>query len=322
MHCLPLLYRTHASDMLLPLRLLSYLDLVRGFVAVGRRMSITLAAQDLCLTQSAVSRQINSLEEHLGVKLLVRSHRAISFTQEGALLFRSADSALLNLQDVLGKIRTDGAHRPVMLSASIGLTGLWLLPRLSRFQKCYPGIDLRISANNRVVDLRHEGIDLAIRYTTRPLAPEGAIHLFGESIAPVASPSLGIKALRSAQALSKVPLLEFDDPARPWLQWKDWFEKMGCNQSKQQGMIHFNQYDQLIQAALEGQGIALGRLELIQQVIDAGRLIILPQPRVHAEASHGYWLIRALDSPRDDVSKVEAWIKQEAFHTAALATAC
>ena len=144
--------------MSLPLVRLPSLDLIRGFVAVGRRMSITLASQDLCLTQSAVSRQIGALEEQLGVKLLVRGYRSIAFTAEGERLFRSADGAVQQMQDVMGEIHTTGVLRPVMLSASIGVTGLWLLPRLSRFQKLHPGVDLRVSANNRVADLRSDGI--------------------------------------------------------------------------------------------------------------------------------------------------------------------
>src|ERR1700761_7283863 len=170
---------------------LASLDLVRGFVAVGRRMSITLAARDLCLTQSAVSRQVHALEAQLGVPLLLRGYRSIAFTPEGERLFRSADGALQQLQDVMGDIGTHGAQRPVTLSASIGFTGLWLLPRLSHFQQAHPGVDLRVSASDRVADLRNDGIDLAIRYASAAAAPEGALRLFGESIAPVAHPSLG-----------------------------------------------------------------------------------------------------------------------------------
>jgi LysR family transcriptional regulator, glycine cleavage system transcriptional activator len=298
--------------MSLPLVRLSFMDLLRGFVAVGRRMSITLAAQDLCLTQSAVSRQINALEEQLGVKLLVRGHRSILFTPDGARLFRSADSAVQQLQDVLGEIRSDGAQRPVVLSACIGFTGLWLLPRLSRFQQLHPGVDLRVSANNRVVDLRHEGIDLAVRYTSPSLVPSDAVHLFGESVAPVVHPSLGIKSLRSAQALAKAPLLEFDDPQRPWLQWADWIGAAGWSTVKPHSVLHFNQYDQVIQAALNGQGIALGRLELIRPLLDAKRLIQLAPPNSQTEAMRGYWLIQANDHAKADVHKVAAWIEDEA----------
>jgi DNA-binding transcriptional LysR family regulator len=94
--------------MSLPLARLSSLDLIRGFVAVGRRMCITLASQDLCLTQSAVSRQISALEDQMGVKLLLRGYRSIAFTSEGERLFRSADAAVRQLQDAMGEIRTAG----------------------------------------------------------------------------------------------------------------------------------------------------------------------------------------------------------------------
>ena len=298
--------------MSLPLVRLSSLDLIRGFVAVGRRMSITLASQDLCLTQSAVSRQINALEEQLGVKLLVRGYRRISFTAEGERLFRSADGAVQQLQDVLGEIHTTGVQRPVMLSASIGVTGLWLLPRLSRLQKRHPGVDLRVSANDRVADLRHDGIDLAIRYTTPARAPQGATRLFGHSMAPVAHPSLGLKSLRSAQALSKLSLLEFDAPSHPWLQWRDWLHAVGWADAKPKSILRFNQYDQVIQAALDGQGIALGRLELIQPLLDERRLVLLAAPKGRGESPHAYWLIRANEQPREDVRRVAAWIEAEA----------
>jgi LysR family glycine cleavage system transcriptional activator len=296
----------------LPLVRLSSLDLIRGFVAVGRRMSITLASQDLCLTQSAVSRQINALEAQLGVRLLVRGYRSIAFTDEGERLFRSADGAIQQLQDVLGDISATGVPRPVTLSATIGITGLWLLPRLSRFQKLHPGVDLRVSASNRVADLRNDGIDLAIRYTTPSDAPEGAIRLFGESIAPVAHPSLGLKSLGSAQALSKLNLLEFDNPQYPWLQWHDWLGAMGWPDPKPQGFLRFNQYDQVIQAALGGQGVALGRLELIRPLLDERRLVRVAPPRHKTEAAHAYWLIQAVADPRDDVRRMADWIVSEA----------
>ena len=298
--------------MSLPLVRLAFLDLIRGFVAVGRRMSITVAAQDLCLTQSAVSRQVNALEERLGVKLLVRGFRSISFTPEGERLFRSADGAVQQLQDVLGEINTIGVVRPVMLSASIGVTGLWLLPRLNQFQRLHPGVDLRLSANDRVADLRHEGIDLAIRYASSALAPEGATRLFGQAIAPVAHPSLGIQSLRSARALSKFALLEFDNPKYPWLQWSDWLGAVGWADVKPKSVLHFNQYDLVIQAALDAQGIALGRLELVQPLLDDGRLVLLAPARQTIASDHAYWLIRADTNARQHVRRVARWIEEEA----------
>ncbi|MCE1193903.1 MAG: LysR substrate-binding domain-containing protein [Acidovorax sp.] len=293
------------------------LDLVRGFVAVGRRMSITQAAQDLCLTQSAVSRQVAALEAQLGVRLLLRGHRSIAFTPEGERLFRSADGALQQLQDVLGSLSTRGAPRPVTLSASIGVTGLWLLPRLSRLQQRHPAVDLRVSANNRLADLRSDGIDLAIRYAPAEAVPEGARWLFGETVAPVISPALVGRPIATAQELQGLKLLEFDDPRHPWLQWQGWAAALGWRPLQPQGVLRFNQYDQVIQAALAGQGVALGRLELIRPLLADGRLVLAAQSHCTVRAGHAFWLLQAQPQPSDDVRRVAAWIEAEAEAEAA-----
>lgn len=288
------------------------LDLIRGFVAVGRRMSITLAARDLFLTQSAVSRQIHALERHIGVPLLVRGHRSITFTAEGERLFRSADGSIQQLQDVIGELRTTGRLRPVTISAATGFVALWLLPRLGRLQRIHPQIDVRVSANNQLVDLRNEGIDLAIRYTDARRAPPGSSHLFGEIVAPVASASLGLKPIRSANAFGKLTLLEFDDPRAPWLHWQTWLESTGWSGARIGHYLRFNQYDMVIQAAIAGQGVALGRMHLVRHLIDEGRLVWLATPRQSSSATHAYWLVRAADQQRSDVRVVADWIESQA----------
>ncbi|NUU01499.1 LysR substrate-binding domain-containing protein [Herbaspirillum robiniae] len=300
--------------MSLPLLKLPSLDLLRGFVAAGRRMSITLAAQDLCLTQSAVSRQIHALEEFMGVRLLVRGHRSIAFTAEGERLFRSADAVLQQLQDVLGELRAGQAARPVTVTASIGVTGLWLLPRLSRLQQRLPGIDVRVAASDSLADLRHDGIDLAIRYTTEAGAPPGARRLFGESVAPVAHPLLLEKSGKKAapaSLLADAPLLEFDHPS-PWLQWQQWQDWTVLAAGGKRGMLRFNQYDLVIRAALAGQGVALGRIELIRPLLESGQLAMLAEPRAQAEDGHAYWLLHTEAEPRREVLQVAEWICAEA----------
>ena len=300
--------------MSLPLLKLASLDLVRGFVAVGRRMSITHAAEDLCLTQSAVSRQIGALEAHLGVRLFTRGYRAITFTAEGERLFRSADGAVQQLQDAMGELSAGGEASPVVLSASIGVTGLWLLPRLSRFQAAHPGIDLRVSASDRVVDLRHDDIDLAIRYARDKAPAIDALRLFGETVVAVAHPSFGADALRSRQALARHTLLDIDPPRghlRPaWLQWSTWLAQRGWPAAKPRGVLRFNQYDQIIHAALAGQGLALGRLPLLQPLIDEGRLVVVDPART--ETDYAYWLLQADSAPRTAVRHVAEWIAAEA----------
>ena len=242
-------------------------DSLRGFVAVGRRMSITLAAGDLFLTQSAVSRQIHGLETALGVKLFERTHRAIRFTPEGEQLFVAADSAMQQLQDALGVLEDNVRRRPVTITASIGFVGLWLLPRLGAFQQAYPEIEVRISANNQIVDVRKDGLDIAIRYGEERLMPPGASRLFGETVFPVAHPSLGMKRLDSAELIERSTLLEFEgDSSFAW-QWSNWLESQGWAGIKPKGTLRFNLYDQLIHAAVAGQGIALGKGQIIAPML-------------------------------------------------------
>ena len=291
---------------------LASLDLLRGFVAVGRRMSITLAAEDLHITQSAVSRQIRTLEDLLGVKLLTRGHRSISFTPEGDRLFRIANSAVQQLQDAIGDIGVRGARQPVTITCTIGIAGLWLLPRLRDFQQDHPGIDVRISATDKVEDLRGEGIDLAIRYCTQETASDAAERLFGEMIAPVAHPTLGIASLDTPNILERHVLLEFDGPNFPWLQWREWLTSQGWKTFKPKGTLRFNQYDQVISAAIAGQGIALGRLKLLGPMLSDGRLAVLRGSRASPTTSHAYWLLKARPIPRPDVLTTALWIKSQA----------
>lgn len=285
------------------------LDLIKGFVAVGRRLSITRAAEDLCLTQSAVSRQVQALEEAVGCQLLVRRHRALSFTPDGECLFREADRMLQHLQETLAKLNR--SHRPVTINASIGVTSLWLLPRLGSLQRRHPEIDLRVMANNRLLDPRTEAMDLTIRYCRPAAAPEGALRLFGESIAPVAHPDHEPHRLSAPEDLSRHVLLEFDDPQRPWLQWGPWLAGQGWSGAQPRAVLHFNQYDQAIHAALAGRGIALGRLPLLSHPLAEGHLRPVETGAAPVAVDHAYWLIQGDRPAGGDVARVVDWIRTE-----------
>jgi DNA-binding transcriptional LysR family regulator len=285
------------------------LDLLRSFVAVGRRMSITLAAQDLCLTQSALSRQIQALEATLGYPLLVRGYRSIEFTAEGRRLFRSVDAMLEQLGEVLESLRPGEARQPVTISASIGVTALWLLPRLNAFQQAAPDIDVRVAASNRFVDLGREQIDMAIRYCRAEDAPARALPLFDEALVAVAHPSLQVDDIETQ--LHQQTLLEFDDVSRPWLQWPAW---LGATRIKPRSVLRFNQYDQVVQAALAGQGVALGRLPLMRDLLQQGRLA-LASARPPVDCGYAYWLHADVDASADAVV-VRDWIIAQAAATA------
>jgi LysR family glycine cleavage system transcriptional activator len=297
------------SGSLLPLN--GLMEPLRGFVAVGRHMSITLAAAELCLTPSAVSRQVQALEQRLGMRLLRRGHRSVAFTAEGERLFRSADLAVRQLQEAVESVAPVPGTRPVTVSASIGVTALWLLPQLGRFQERHPAIDLRVSASNRLIDLRQDNVELAIRYCASAAAPTGALRLFDERIAPVARPSLVQRPLLAASDLDDQVLLEYDDVQRPWLHWRHWLQTRGWR-VRPKAVLRFNQYDQVMHSAMAGQGIALGRLPLLTHWLKEGHLCALDDPHPPQGNDHAYWLLQDDEAPRASVSAVKAWLLGEA----------
>src|SRR5450755_4500458 len=190
------------------------LDLLKGFDAAARHLSFTRAAQDLFVTQSALSRQILALEEQLGVPLFERRHRELRLTNAGQILHATAKTVLDELAQAVAKIRREQTSLPLTVSTNQPFAALWLIPRLSRFRARHPAIDVFISADNRVVDLERERIDLAVRYCSETMAPPGSPRLFGERVFPVCSPALAAdlsRPIRRPEDLSRHVLLHIDD---------------------------------------------------------------------------------------------------------------
>lgn len=296
------------------------LDLLRGFEAAARQSSFTLAARELFLTQSAVSRQVKALEDDLGVALFKRRHRAIRLTAAGQRLYRATDEALRLLADAAADLREGAGHRPVTVSCSVGFASLWLVPRLAEFREAQPGIDLRIDANNRLIDLDREGIDLAVRYGPPEIAPPGATRLFGEEVFPVCAPSLAAppaRPLARPEDLRHHVLLHFgsDDSALPSASWSMWTEAMGLRRFQSAGSLRFSQYDQVIQAALEGQGVALAIGALVRRHLRAGRLVAPFEQRF--ASPRGYYLLSsARGRRRSEVRAFADWLREVAAREA------
>lgn len=285
------------------------LDPLRGFVAAARHLSFTRAADELCLTQSAISRQVQTLESALGVTLFVRRVRSLTLTPEGARLAAAARVWLNDYASLSASLREAGP-RPVTVTASIGIAALWLVPRLTRFHDQYPGIDVRLDATNRIVDLGRDGIDLAIRYCADRDAPDGARRLFGETVVPVASPALASAPL-DRDTLPGSVLLDYDDPHYPWLRWDGWLAAMGLDRIRPRAVLTFSHYDQLIQAAVAGQGIAIGRTELVSDLIADGRLDIVGAAHRTVEG-RSFWLVSSGDTQRPEVAQFARWVEEEA----------
>jgi LysR family transcriptional regulator, glycine cleavage system transcriptional activator len=300
-------------------RNLPSLDLLRGFEAAARNLSFTKAAEELFVTQSAVSRQVKTIEDHLGVALFARRHRALSLTDAGHELYRATAQALRQLSDAATKIRERSGVRTLTVTATIGFTSLWLIPRLADFRSQRPDIDIRISANNKMLDLERESMEVAIRYCTPKAAPEGAIKLFGEVVLPVCSPKLVTRMapLATPDDLRHHVLLHYERPegVTPWLSWTVWLETMQLPSLKPAGSLRFSQYDQAIQAAIDGQGVALGTSPLVRELIRQSKLIAPLEKKF--ESSRAYYLVISADGAgRPEVQEFAAWLvrraKQEA----------
>ena len=296
-------------------RNLPSLDLLRGFEAAARNLSFTRAAAELFVTQSAVSRQVKTIEDHLGVALFVRRHRALGLTEAGHELYRATAQALHQLADAAAKIRERGAGRTLTVTATIGFASLWLIPRLADFRSLRPDIDIRVSADNKMLDLEREGMEVAIRYCMPKAAPEGAVKLFGEVVLPVCSPKLVTRAapLAAPGDLSHHVLLHYERPdgVTPWLSWTVWLETMQLPGLKPAGSLRFSQYDQTIRAAIDGQGIALGTSPLVRQLIRQGKLIAPLAKKF--ESSRAYYLVTSADAAnRPEVMDFAGWLLRQA----------
>jgi DNA-binding transcriptional LysR family regulator len=296
-------------------RNLPSLDLLRGFEAAARNLSFTRAAEELFVTQSAVSRQVKTIEDHLGVALFLRRHRALMLTEAGHELYRATAQALRQLSDAAAKIRQRAAGRTLTVTTTIGFASLWLIPRLADFRIQRPDIDIRIAADTRMLDLEREGMELAIRYCKPLAAPEGAIKLFGEVVLPVCSPKLVTRSapLATPADLRRHILLHYDQPEwpSPWLSWTVWLETMQLPGLKPAGSLRFSQYDQVIHAAIDGQGVALGTSPLVRQLITQSRLIAPLTKKF--DSSRAYFLVTAPNAAeRPEVKDFTAWMTRQA----------
>lgn len=292
------------------------LDLIRGFEAAARNLSFTKAAAELFVTQSAVSRQVKALEEQLGAPLFRRRYRAILLTDAGQMLYRAATEAMQLLAEASARIQVPGAGKTVTVTCTNGFASLWLMPRLAEFREQHPDIDLRISADYRIVDLEREGIEVAIRYCAPAVAPAGAVKLFRvEEVFPVCSPALlkkPGKPLAKPEDLRHHVLLHVEDEnIRPTTAWPTWLEVVRLQNLKPAGALHFNQDEHVMQAALDGQGVALAIGALVRQMIKRGRLVVPFEQKF--TSARGYFLvISKRDANRPEVKSLAAWLIRRA----------
>jgi DNA-binding transcriptional LysR family regulator len=292
------------------------LDLLKGFEAAARLLSFTKAGEELYLSQSAVSRQMQELEEQLGVRLFQRRHRALTLTEAGQVLYPAAAQVLATVRGVTDRLRATVGRRTLAVTTTQSLASLWLIPRLAGFTRTHPDVDVRISADARVMDLERDGLDLAIRHGPATLSGPDAVRLFGERVFPVCSPKLlkdPKRPLREPADLRHHVLLQYDDPdgRHPWLHWRTWLEIVRLTDLRAAGSLLFSGYDQIIPAAIAGHGVALGRSPLVREAMEAGELVA--PFKKSADPARAYFAVLARDAgKRKEVVDFVAWLKEEA----------
>jgi len=246
-----------------------------AFEAVARHLSVTRAADELCLTQAAVSRKMRALEDDLGVRLFQRLHRGLRLTPEGERLQATAAASLGRLADTGEELRQRGRSAQVTVASSVAFATYWLMPRIPDFRAANPEIELRITAFDPYVDPVREGVDAAIRYGGGDWAGLETMRLFADEIFPVCSPAYlrAHPGLTSVDGLAEHTLLHLDVAYQDWVDWGDWFRAQGRTPPGKRSGLLFNTYTLLIQAAVAGQGIALGWRHLVQDFLEAGQLV-------------------------------------------------
>jgi LysR family glycine cleavage system transcriptional activator len=290
------------------MRHLPPLNALRAFEAAARSENFTRAAEELGVSQAAVSQQVKGLEATLGVKLFTRDGRRLVMTGAGREYLNVVRDALDRIAVGTDRLLEAQPSSVLTVSTSPDFGAKWLVHRLGQFSAAYPQIDLRVSSTARQIDLVAERVDLAIRHGGGDWAGLDAVPLCAERLVPVCSPKLiaGRNRVTQASDLLKLPLLRLDG----WTTWSKWFEAAGVSVSARRGPV-LNQASMLIDAAIDGQGVALARTTLAAWDLLHGRLIVPIDVSLPLENT--YWIVYPKLASREPmVVTLRDWLLAEA----------
>ncbi len=287
---------------------------LRTFEVVARHLSLVQAADELCVTPAAVSHQIRTLEAHLGVPLFRRAGRSIVLTDAGQTFLPGIRGAFEMMGEAVGQL--EGLNQASMLTVSVApsFAVKWLMPRLDRFQKLHPNIDVRVAATTQLSNFTSDNVDIAIRYGKGGYPDLAVEHLLSEAVIPVCSPVLlKERQLQRPKDLFAVTLLHDDspdsDPTCP--NWQAWLRARGATNVDVARGPRFTQSSLVLDAAIQGGGVALAKATLVENDLREGRLLKLfedPQP-----VDFAYHIVapqRLLSLPK--VAAFAAWLRSEA----------
>jgi len=297
--------------------LLPPLNSLRAFEAVGRYLSFSKAADELNVTPGAISQQVRGLEDFLEIKLFKRRNRSIVLTDSGQVFLPLLSDGFAGISAAVDSVRRSQGDEPLTISAAPSFTAKWLIPRLCKFQALHPEIDVRIDASSRLVDFAREDIDVGIRFGTGEVEGLDSIYLFSYDLIPVCSPDLMHegKAVHDLSDIRHHTLLHSQDtdfdPSFP--DWAMWLATAGVDDVDASRGMFFSQGEMVIEAAIEGQGIALGASVMVAGAIESGRLVQPFETRLPVRLSfHLITTRQKWDNPK--ISAFRQWILDESAY--------
>lgn len=289
------------------------LNALRAFECAARHLSFTRAAEELHVTQAAISHQVKALEEYLGIKLFRRLNRALRLTDEGQAYAPALAEAFEKMRSATRQLRQQHSTAPLTVSVIPSLAARWLVPRLGRFRARHPDADLLIDPSLHLVDLSRGEVDVAIRYGRGHYPGLDIRRLMGEDRFPVCSPELvtGPAALTSPADLARVPLLHDDNHS----EWQAWLKAAGVEGVDAERGTVFTDGGIMVEAAITGQGVAMARRALVNEALRAGTLVRpFPQSLSTDLAYYVVCLPERADEPR--IVRFREWLLDEAAASA------
>jgi LysR family glycine cleavage system transcriptional activator len=286
------------------------LQTLRAFEATARLSSMTLAAAELHVTHGAISRQIRKLEEHLGVKLFLRLTRQIILTEEGAEFHHAVTRLLSDLMKETERLHERSQVKSLRISTTVSFASKWLAPRLSLFRQRYPEFDIQLDVTDVNVDLNDGQVDAAIRYGPGNYRDVLSERIFNETVTPVCSPCFleEHNGLTEIKELSNCVLLH---EYRMLANWEAWFEMAGEKNFRCNHGPLWTLGSMATEAAIRGEGVALGRSILIADDVAAGRLVV-PFPQYKLQAERGYDLVYRSDNQDSfKIRILRQWLYEE-----------
>lgn len=253
-------------------RRLPPLNGLRAFEAAARHLSFTRAAAELNVTQAAISHQIRTLEDRLGVKLFVRRNRTVLLSEAGQAYLPALRDAFDLIDQATDRLLRRDEGGPLVISSTASFATKWLVPRLSSFQSLHPEIEVQLSTSFELVDFQRDAVDAAIRWGLGKWPGLHVERLFTQDLFPVCAPALvkGKGGLKQPADLARVTLLHTTTARDDWRLWLTAAGVRGVDAGR--GPV-FDQLLTVLQAAIDGVGVALGQTQLVERDIAAGRLV-------------------------------------------------